>query len=123
MSAVLESAPPTQTQKRPTPVEYVSRLTGDDQEAIFFYLVRELIRDSAPAEMIPLADGAEQLGYLLTVQGAQAQFERYGPKLTAEDRAELQRRLDNPDQCEWLTTEELLAALREADPLEVAAPG
>lgn len=120
MSAVLESAPPTHTAKRLTPVEYVGRLTGDDQEAIFFYLVRELIRDSAPAGMIPLADGAEQLGYLLTVQGAQAQFERYGPKLTAEDLAGLQHRIDNPGRL--FSLDELLEELRKADPVEVRPP-
>ena len=57
MSAVPDSAPPTQTPKRLTPVEYVGRLPVEDQEATFFYLVRELIRDSAPAEMIPSRTG------------------------------------------------------------------
>ena len=123
MSAVLESAPPAQTQKRLTPVEYVSRLTGDDQEAIFFYLVRELIRENGEYGWIPIATDTEHFGSFLPAKGERELFERRGPKLTEEERAELQRRMDNPDQCQWLTTEELLAELDAADPIPPPTPG
>ena len=114
MSSVLES-PPT-TQKRLTPVEYVAALPLEDQEDILIHLVKLLRKENEGAAVIPLDTADEHLGYFLTRDGMQAYFDAYGPKLTAEDRAELQR--DMKESTGSVTTEELKAWLRE----EVAAP-
>ena len=123
MSAVLEAAPPTQAQKRLTPVQYVDALPMEDQEDILIHLLKLLRKENDGAAVIPVETADEKLGYFLTPDGMQAYFDAYGPKLTAEQDAELQRRIENPDGSKWLTVEEMLAALDAEDQLPPPTPG
>ena len=109
MSAVLEAAPPTQAQKRLTPVQYVDALPMEDQEDILIHLLKLLRKENDGAAVIPVETADEKLGYFLTPDGMQAYFDAYGPKLSAEDRQELRHRMANPGR--WLTTGQLLAEL------------
>jgi len=118
MSAVLDVPARPVAEKRPTPVEYVAGLPVQDQEAILFYLVKEMVRENGECGWIPVAAPDGHLGSFLPAKAEQERFERHVPKLTPEENAELRRRAKNPDEYTWLTTEELLAALREADPVE-----
>lgn len=116
MSAVLE---PTAAPTTPNAVEYVRALSPDDQEAIFVYLLKELIRMNGGEGLIPLeTENGEPMGYYVPPKVAAEEFEKRGPKLTAEQRAEIQRRIDNPGKTfsfeemkEWLREEEPVASL------------
>ncbi len=120
MSAVLESAPPTQAQKRPTPVQYVDALPMEDQEDILIHLLKLLRKENDGAAVIPVETADEKLGYFLTPDGMQAYFDAYGPKLSAEDRQELRHRMANPGR--WLTAGQLLAELDAEDSEPGTAP-
>jgi hypothetical protein len=119
MSAVL-TPNPSITPKRLSPVEYVAGLPIEDQEAILFYLVKEIVRENGEFGWIPFDAPDGHLGSFLPAKGEQELFERRGPKLTAEERDEFQQRVRNPGKS--LTTEELMAALREAEPAEGHTP-
>lgn len=93
MSAVLEAAPPTQAQKRLTPVQYVDALPMEDQEDILIHLLKLLRKENDGAAVIPVETADEKLGYFLTPDGMQAYFDAYGPKLSEERWAVLEERV------------------------------
>jgi hypothetical protein len=90
MSAVLE---PTAAPTTPNAVEYVRALSPDDQEAVFLYLLKELIRINGGNGLIPISSDTEQLGYYVPPKAADHLFEKYGPKLTPEREAEIAERI------------------------------
>lgn len=95
----------------------------EDQEDILIHLVKLLRKENEGAVVIPLDTADEHLGYFLTREGMQAYFDAYGPKLTDEQNAEFQRRIENPDQSKWLTIEEMLAVLDAEDSPPPPTPG
>jgi hypothetical protein len=76
-----------------TAIEYVRALSPDDQEAVFLYLLKELIRVNGGDGLIPIASDTEQLGYYVPPKAADWLFEKYGPKLTPEREAEIAERI------------------------------
>ncbi len=118
MSAVLEAAPPTQAQKRLTPVQYVDALPMEDQEDILIHLLKLLRKENDGAAVIPVETADEKLGYFLTPDGMQAYFDAYGPKLTAEDRGRIQT--DMTHSTGSVTTEELMDWLRQENAVPAA---
>lgn len=78
MSTVLEAAPPTQAQKRLTPVQYVDALPIEDQEDIPIHLLKLLRKENDGAAVIPVETADEKLGYFITPDGMQAYFDADG---------------------------------------------
>jgi hypothetical protein len=115
MSIVAEL--PTRTSPvppRPSPVEYVGGLPVEDQEAILFFLVRELVAANGETGWIPVTAPDGHLGSFLPAKAEQERFDRLGPTLTPEERAEMRRRIDHPGRC--VSFEEMLQTLREDGP-------
>lgn len=93
------------------PVEFVRSLPPHDQEAVLLYLLREVTRIDGGNGLIPFqTDDGEPMGYYVPPKVAAEQFEKHGPRLTPEQRAGVQRRIDQPGKTlsfdemkEWLT--------------------
>lgn len=108
MSATADAAPTTD------PIEFVRGLRPEDQEAVLLYLLKEVTRIDGGNGLIPFqTDNGEPMGYYVPPKVAAEQFAKSGPRLTPEQRAEVQRRIDQPgktlsfDQMkEWLTAAE-----------------
>jgi len=115
MSAVLS---PAATAARPHPADvdvvgYVRGLPDDQQEAVFVAILKAIIADSGGKGYIPVEWEGEWLGYFVPPAAAQELFDRYGPKLSDEDKARVRRSFEKPGQS--FTLEEMLERLREAD--------
>lgn len=98
-------------------VDFVRSLSGDDKGHVLIALLRELIEANGGRGLIPIGTPeGESLGYYVPPKAAQARFELYGPKFTAEERAELDRRKSDPGRV--LTAEEWITELtaRAAEP-------
>lgn len=90
--------------------EFVKTLSDEHKEAVFVAILGEVLAFSPNSEMIPLyAADKTLLAHILTLKGSQTLFDKYGPKLTPEERAEISERVRNPG--EMLTLEELKARL------------
>ena len=79
----------------PTPVKYVSGLSVEDKTRVFCALLKELIAlHGGGRGPIPIStpDG-EDLGYLVAPPATRAYFDAFGPKLSAEQLAEYERRI------------------------------
>lgn len=115
MSAVL--TPPTPT-AHPHPAEvdvvgYVRGLPDEQQEAVFVAILKAIIADSGGKGYIPVESDGEWLGYFVPPAAAQELFEKYGPKLSDDEKVRVRRSFENPGQS--FTLEEMLERLREAD--------
>ena len=93
-----------------SPVEFVKGLSDEEKEAVLMTIVGEVLALYPNSGAIPLyaADG-NVVAFLQTLAGAQAMFDRHGPKLTPEERAEISERARDPGPL--LTVEEMLARL------------
>lgn len=91
-------------------VDYVRELPPEDQEAIFIYLLKELIRINGGNGLITIGTDREQLGYYVPPKAADFLFEKYGPRLTAEQEAEFAERIKRKDSA--VPVEEVLADLK-----------
>ena len=98
-----------------TAVDYVRNLPPEAKEAVFVDLLKELVRENGDGEglveVTTTADGF--LGTFYPPKAVQYLFDRYGPKLTPERKAEIQHAIDNPGRT--FTLEELLESLEEED--------
>jgi hypothetical protein len=118
------STSPTATNSTPTTAaEFVRTLSDDDKGHVLIALLRELIEIHNDGKcLIPISTlEGESLGYYVPPKAAEAEAAAVLPKLTAERRAELDRRLKNPGPT--LTLQELLADLRAwADAAQTQTP-
>ncbi len=81
----------------PSPVEYALGLSDEDKQRVFCALLKELIELEGGSGLIPITNDADEwLGYHVPPKGAEALFERYGPKLSPERMAEVEERFRNP---------------------------
>src|SRR4051812_35923457 len=97
-AATTPTTPPPANGTPVSPVEYVRGLSLEDREDVFIALLRELIEANGGGKgLIPIEthDG-ESLGYYVSPLAAAARAEAYLPKWTAEEDAELARRIANP---------------------------
>ena len=96
-----------------TPTEYALGLSVEDKSRVFCVLLKELIAlHNGGKGPIPItAPDGEDLGYHVAPPAAQAYFDAYGPKLTAEEIAEYERRL--ADEGSFVSKEEFLAGIKE----------
>lgn len=101
------------------PVGFVRGLPDEQQEAVFVSILKALIADSGGEGLIPIQSDGEWLGYFVPPAVSDAHFERYGPKLTPEEKARVQRSFENPGRS--FTLEEMLELLRQGD--SAAPPG
>ena len=97
----------------PTPVEYAMGLSDEDKSRVFCALLTELIafRGGGKGQISITAPDGEWLGYHIPPLAAAAVFAERGPKLSAEDWAELESRA--ADENSFVSKEEFLAGLRE----------
>ena len=103
--------------KEQSAVEYVRSLSIEDREAVFADLLKECIAGHSPLNVFEFTDGIEQLGFFFSNAAVQGQFEAFGPKLTPEQLAEVERRCDNLDDA--IPVAEMIEDLnREAAMLE-----
>ena len=101
-------------------VEFVRNLPPDAKEAVFVDLLKEIIRENGTDEgLIPINTAEGVLGVFYPPKALDHLFEMYGPKLTPDDDAEIQRRIDNPGKT-W-TLEEALKSFEEEDAAEERA--
>lgn len=92
----------------PTPENSVRTLSRYDQESIFVYLLKELIRLNGGEGLTPVSH--DQLGYFEPRKAADFLFVKYGPKLTPEREAEIAERIAR--NAEGIPVEQMLVDLR-----------
>jgi len=103
----------------PSPVEYALGLSDEDKSWVFCALLKQLIasRNGGQGPIPITAPDGEDLGYHVAPPAAQAYFEAYGPKLSEEEWAELDRRAASVGTA--ISTEQMIAELRaEAERLK-----
>ena len=95
------------------PVGFVRGLPDEQQEAVFVSILKALIEDSGGKGYIPVESNGEWLRYFVPPAAAEELFKKYGPKLSPEREAEIQRAFENPgrsftveETLEWLNSEE-----------------
>lgn len=120
-------APPLPTQATgpavptaaPSPTEYVRSLSPEDKQAVFLVLLREALALNGDTGLLPIdeLDGTP-FGYYVPPKAAAAIFEKYGPKLTPEEDAEMLRRTLTPGDS--IPFEQMIAELKAMDPAEFA---
>jgi hypothetical protein len=77
---------------QPSAVEYVRSLSIEDREAVFMDLLKECIAANAPLDVFEFDNGKENLGFYFSNAAVDGQFKAFGPKFTAEQQAEIDRR-------------------------------
>ena len=77
---------------QPSAVEYVRSLSIEDREAVFMDLLKEAIAINAPLNVFRFANETEDLGFYFSAQAVDDQFKAFGPKLSPEEWAEIDRR-------------------------------
>ena len=98
-----------------TAIEQVRALPDHVREAIFIDLLKEVIRENGNGEGLVdmTTPQGEFLGTLYPPKAVQFLYDKYGPKLTPEEKAEIQRRIENPGRT--FTLEEFWESIRQED--------
>ena len=79
------------------PAAFVKGLTDEHKEAVLIAIVQEVLALYPNSGYIPLyAAGGEMIASIQTLSAAKALFDKHGPKLTPEERAEISERAKNP---------------------------
>jgi hypothetical protein len=75
---------------------FVKTLSDEQKEAVFYAILEEVLAFCPNSEMIPLyAADKRLLAHILTLKGSQTLFDKHGPKLSPEERAEIRERAKN----------------------------
>jgi len=103
------TAPPLDTPAAAT--AFVGTLTDDAKQCLLVALLEDAIALTGGDGLISVQthDG-KSLGYYVPPKAADARFELYGPKLTAEELEEYARRIRNPGKA--LSAQEWVAELK-----------
>ena len=80
-----------------TLLESVRALSPDDKHIVFMALLREALEMNGDTGLLPIEDeDGRGFGYYVPPKAAEARYKLYGPQLTEEEEAELDRRLRDP---------------------------
>ena len=110
MSTTLES--PAVAEKLPgtSLLESIRDLSPEDKETIFLAILREALEINGDTGLLPIEDEEGRgFGYYVPPKAAEDRYKLYGPQLTEEEEAELERRIRNPGPTQ--TIQEVLADL------------
>lgn len=94
-----------------TAAEFVKGLPAGFREALLCELVEELVRQNGSKCLIPITslEGAD-IGHFVPAEAAAELFKQHGPKLTGEQEAEIDRRLERLQEA--IPVEQAIATLR-----------
>ena len=102
------------TATEPTVAEAVREWPVEKKQAVLLALLREAIEINGGRGLIPVEDESGALfGYYVPPLAAQEEYKKDAPKLTPEQRGDLQRRAEKPGRL--FTLEETLEWFQEAD--------
>ena len=96
MPAILE-APVIADKREQTLLESIRALSPEDKEVIFLAILREALAINGDTGLLPIEDeDGKPFGYYVPPKAAEVRAKLYGPQLTEEEEAELDRRLRDP---------------------------